>query len=1168
MKAKERKSVISTSNQRLVIMGLFNATGCASTPSNGITFSGMSGDDKPKLTVAEFFHHIAPELRYERDKTVKVGDTSFNSFKLRTPATAGSQGHGQVITQDSPFLSSEDGVHRGTDAERWQEAGGKLLQGLLLDLDEVARFADGRFSAALLKLARRYMIDYADSQMTDDKVDRAEWEALAYDHASASAILNYMTCYGADEPNARAEASKALVAHAEGPNSPLTQNRVEQLMAGLEQCRRVLEGGIEDDGVIQAISRDTNYRYLADYAGSKYGISVPGAGAKGFVAHYRYYRTRSDAVHRFVRNGSLHSYLFLWLAGKYTPFQSAEDFPVVSKVMFDLGVEGQGDKRIPGETAEERRRNFELVRDAESTVSESERATLKESNVYERLETILQEGILEKLQPERAFRRSTLNKRNRELFVALGQMAGGRAGQILNQATDRAEALSRVYRAVKNVRGKDGAILQKADFETALKRLRSPQMTAFVDKVMAQVDALSGEGDALKSSVCETVVRAIAVETKTYFDQSWLKDMDAIDEEVRMLGDIYDLRNRVDVERRADASRGMPMTVLTQEEISILAPVEASAEDRERYAKSIEKAAAASGAGAKKGPVSTELAVPVKLEATLKEASEGVIKDADGKTLVTVSAEPERGLLKATVAEGVKPEQLLSAANTVQMGDLGELKVVDLQGLDLQPLVAAVEEQGPAIDGIASSFGSYSETQRLIREKYAAERGEKGDTAFTRSVRALALGEYMAATPPNESNLGVADLSNVLGIALDIVEHIGEVSNPKMFSAGTTLPPDVLGRMNLSLHYPVNNAGELSRVLQYHYGQCESLGELSDYFKELRSIKSLFESLQGTEAEITVYNCKVADHAGKGRGQVRQARDLFLVKEHPVVAYFTAQAEPTGASIAALSQRVVATLRRRTEDTATLQLPVIVTPVEVDVSNSIFAVVSPSNVPLPSVVKGGTPAADEDDVLPCTKADLDSYLALAASLVVPAAGPELGLIDDIMDDQAITVEKQLHVTPEDKQPLTQLMREGWFAIGSELCTSLCATKWINVCLLHDQDKPEDEIGNLLSNNALLALKDAADPKAEGFLVPDLFYGLDTPTVKGSKEGFLSYMPHVFEGKNSAPLSGRTQKIGLAAGNLGVQNKSGGKAQNFGEVPFLAALATMLSSPGAGADADE
>lgn len=1167
MKAKERKSVLSSSNQRLVIMGLFNTTGCASTPSNGVSFSGMGGDDKPKLSVADFFHHIAPELRYERDKTIKVGDTSFNSFKLRTPASAGTQGHGQAITQDSPFLSSGDGSQQGTSAKQWQEAGGHLLKGLLEDLDEVTRFADGRFSAALLKLARRYMIDYADSRLADDKVDRADWEALAYDHTSASSILNYMTCYGADESNARAEASKALNAHADGASAPLTPHRVEQLLAGLEQCRRVIESGAEDDGILQSISRDSNYRYLGDYAGSKYGIPVPGAGAKGFVAHYRYYRQRSDAVHRFVRNGSLHSYLFLWLAGKYTPFESAEEFPVVSKVMFDLGVEGQGDKRIPGETAEERKRNSQIVREAESVVSEGERATLKESNTYERLEAILQEGILEKLQPERAFRRSALNKRNRELFVTLGQMAGGRAGQILNQATDKAEALSRVYRAVKNVRAKEGEVLQLAEFEAALKRVRSPQMAAFIDAVSEQISSLKVEGDELKAAVGEQVVRSIAVETKTYFDKSWLQDMDAIDEEVRMLGDIYDLRNKLDVERRDDASRGMPMTVLTQEEISILAPVEASEADRDRYAKSIEKAASAAGHQNNR-PVSTDLAVPVKLEASVKESVQGVIKNAEGKPLATVASEPERGLLKATMIEDISADELMSENNTLSLGDLGDVKVVDLEGLDLQPLASAVEENSHQLEGVASSFGSYSETQKLIREKYAAERSEKGDTAFTRCARALALGEYMAATPPEESNLGVADLSNVLGISLDIVEHLGEVGDPKLFSAGTTLPPDVLSRLNLSLHYPVTNAGELSRVLQYHYGQCESLGELSDYFSELRSIKNLFQSLEGTDAEVTVYNCKVADHAGKKKGQVRQARDLFVVKEHPVAAYLTAQAEPSSASIAALSRRIVATLKRRTDDTASLQLPVLVSPVPVDTTGSVFATICPSNVPLPTIAKGGTDAAEEEDAIPCTKADLDPYLALAASLVVGGAGPELGLIDDIMDDQAITVEKQLRVTPEDQQPLTDVMREGWFAIGGDLCLSLCTTKWINVCLLHDGQRPEEEIGSLITSNCLLALKDAADPKAEGYLVPDLFYGLETSSVTSTKEGFLAYMPHVFEGKNSAPLAGRTQKIGLNAGTLGVHNKSTGKAHNFGEVRFLGNLATMLASSGSDEDADE
>lgn len=1163
MKVKARKLILSTSNKHLVIMGLFNSTGGLSTPSKGITFSGMGGGDNPKLSVADFFEHIAPELRYERDRTVKVGDTSFNSFKLRTPAMVGAKGHGQPITQDSPFLATSGDVARGTSATQWQEAGGKLLSDLLEDLDEVTRFADGRFSSALLKLARRYMVDYADQQLTDDKVDRADWEGLAFDHALSSALLNYMTAYGADEPNARAEASKALVAHSESAEAPLNPARVQQLLEGLERCRRVAETGSEDDPLFQAISRDGSYSYLSDYAGSKYGISVAGVGARGFVAHYRYYRKRSDAVHRFVRNGSLHSYLFLWLAGKYSKFASAEEFPAVSKVMFDLGVEGQGDKRIPGETAEERRRNFTLVRDAESTVSETERATLKESNVYERLEKALQEGILEKLSPDRAFRRSVLNKRNRELFVALGQMAGGRAGQILNQATDKAEALSRVYRAVKNTRSEEGEVLQVADFEKALKRVRSDSMKAFVDKLSSSIAGLSAEGEALKTAVCEQVVKNIAVETKTFFDTNWLNDMDAIEEEVRLLGDIYDLRNKVDVERRADSSRGMPMTVLTQQEISILAPVEASSEDRDRYAKSIEKAAALSGVGVPKGPIATKLALPASLEVKLKESCEGAIRDAEGKVLAKVVA--ENGLLTATAADGVDSDALLGASNVIDLGELSGLKVVDLEGFDLQPLATAVDDQSKHVEGVAASFGSYSDTQKLIREKYVQDRTEKGDTAFTRSTRALALGEYMAATPPNESNLGVADLSNVLGIALDIVENIGELGDPKAFSPGVTLPPDVLSRMNLSLHYPVTNAPELSRILQYHYGQCESLGELSEYFEELRSIKGVFEALQGTDAEITVFNSTVADHAGKGRGQVRQARDLFFVAQHPLIAYLTAQSLPTSSSLDALGKRLAATLKRRTEDTATLQLPVIVTPASVATDSLMFAVINPENVPLPPLVPSGTEAADTDDAVPTTVSGIQSHLALAAALVVAGGGSELGIIDDIMDDQAIRVEECLKVTPQDQQPIADMMREGWLSIGSDLCAMLCMTKWINVCLLHEPEKPEETIANMLNVNCLQALKDASDPKAEGFLVQDLFAGLETKSVTSTKEGFLAYMPNVFEGKGSAPLSGRTQKISLNSGQLGVNNKSTGKSQNFGEISFVNALAQSMNASDSGDD---
>jgi hypothetical protein len=332
-------------------------------------------------------------------------------------------------------------------------------------------------------------------------------------------------------------------------------------------------------------------------------------------------------------------------------------------------------------------------------------------------------------------------------------------------------------------------------------------------------------------------------------------------------------------------------------------------------------------------------------------------------------------------------------------------------------------------------------------------------------------------------------------------------------------------------------------------------------------VKNLFESLQGSDVEVTVYNCKVSDHAGKARGQVRQARDLFVVKEHPVVVYLTAQAEPSANSIAQLSQRVVATLKRRTEDTASLQVPVVVTPADVDDSGSIFPMVSPSVLKLPRLALAGTDASEDDDVIPCTKAGIDSYLALAASLVVSGAGPELGKLEDIVDDQAINVEEALRVNPQDGQFLTELMREGWLAMGSPLCASLCMSKWLNICLL-DEPQTSDHLAALLNSNCLTALKGPTDAKSGDYLVPELFYGLDTKTVSQSKDGFLLYMPQVFEGKNSAPLSGRTQAIALTAGSLGVRDKASGKLHNFGELPFLTTLSKLINTSGGSDEGDE
>ncbi len=1161
MEKEQLKSILRSSNKRLVIMGRFSSTDTEGSASKGITFGGDKSN--PRIGVAEFFNEIQPELRYERGTTKKVGPTAFNSFKLRAPADAGEAGHGQVITPDSPFLADADEQTHGKPSQTWVGQGGKMVKRLLEDLDQLTFFSDGRFSSALLNLTRRYMIDYADAANSDSQIDRGDWERLTFKHGLSASILNFMTCYVTDEPNARNEVAKALSEHTEGEDAPLTKQQVEHLLTGLAECRRLLgsRGGPASNGIYQAMEAEDEFHYLKDYAGdSKFGISVSpvgtdneAPGAKDFAAHYRYYRQRSASVHRFVRNGSLHSYLIMWLAGKYTSWNgNLGQLTNVAKRMYEVSVEGQGDKRIPGETKEERKRKFELIREAQSDVSDEERATLKESNVYERLEGALQEGIMEKLTPARSFQRSMVNKRNRELFVALGQMAGGRAGQILNQATTQAEALSAVYRAVKNVRADKDGVLQVEAFEKALKGVRSERLKAFVDRVTGKLGGLGVDGEELKTAVCELVVKEIAVETKTYFDRNWLNDMDAIEEEVQQLGELYDLRAKVDVERRGGASRGMPMMTVTQVELQQL--VEAGSDELDSYAKDLSKQAAAVGAGAAGSPTKAFVPMPDALrEKAQEQAIDTVIKSSSGDQLATFSTDNEAGHIQIEYAPGVEPEALLDKGNTFALGE-ENLSLFDLEGLDLEPVVDQAQEQArQATEDTTRGFGSYSETQAMIRQKYEEERG-KGDSYFTRATRALALGEFMVATPPAESNLGVADLSNVLGVTLDIVEHIAELGNDKVLTGDEPLPDDVLARLNLSVHYPVNDAKELSSILQYHHGQCQDLSKLDTYFDELRSIRQLFESLQGTGAEITVYNCTLSEHASDDWDVgVPDAKDLFVVKRHPVVAYLTAQAKPDATSIKRFSSRVVEVMNEPTEETKSLQLPVMVSPVGIDTAGSIFGIVSPKQEPpLPRIVLAGSSAVKSDDVVPCTKVGLDPYMALAAALVVGGDGAQLGEVPDSTAKRKHW--KALRVRPE-KQTLARMFRQAWFAQGSPVCATICMTKWVNLCLL---EKPTEEghLATLVKNNCLSALRDQTNAKEHStYLGEDLYAGLG---ADGTAEGTAAYLPHVFdeapeEGQNSrgAPLSAQNTRIALADGMLGT------KKHNFGALPFVSALAAEL-----------
>ena len=62
-----------------------------------------------------------------------------------------------------------------------------------------------------------------------------------------------------------------------------------------------------------------------------------------------------------IRSEPLHSYLFCFLASKYQAHTTDINVPAAAKEMYKTAIIGQGDKRIPGQSKEDKERNRALI---------------------------------------------------------------------------------------------------------------------------------------------------------------------------------------------------------------------------------------------------------------------------------------------------------------------------------------------------------------------------------------------------------------------------------------------------------------------------------------------------------------------------------------------------------------------------------------------------------------------------------------------------------------------------------------------------------------------------------------------------------------------------------------------------------------------------------------
>jgi len=568
MLSQKQLDLLKKSNKTLAIIGRFRSE----DEQIRYVFNNADGKDG-NISVADLFAKLKPELRSSSKSTLTIGDTIFNQYELDTPLNAGDKGNSQPILFDSPLLDGT--MYSGEEAKNIQEQGKKVVKQLIESLDTVAYFTDSHFTKSLLKIAKHYLFLEANENLKDKIAEDAQWNKTIYsDNSFCSRIVQYLTAHEQDEPEIETAFRKSLKSFKNNSDKEIyTDEQVNQLAEALIRCKRVMLDRTEEDVTWNKIAKTRSFSWLNNYASDpEYGLSHPQIGKKvgdkNFLAYYSGFMEASEKIHRLVRTQAIHSSIFCWLASKYTEWDLAS-MDNAGKKMYEIGVTGQKEKRILGESKEARQRNKELIKKAEIEPTLANK--VEGDDNYQILAEKAEDNRFEALLPDRAVTLKALRLRAKNLFKQLNQIAGGKAGQILKENDEFNQLFVKYYRTILNtdLNTETDAGIEKfaerlhkeAAKDKEVEKFNNFDIKGFIDVVINRAKETEGEVN-LKIKVKEAFISEYAQKSKNRFAEEYLKNQVQIKEEEQLAENLYDLRSMQEVGSK-EKTAGAPVYVLT-----------------------------------------------------------------------------------------------------------------------------------------------------------------------------------------------------------------------------------------------------------------------------------------------------------------------------------------------------------------------------------------------------------------------------------------------------------------------------------------------------------------------------------------------------------------------------------------------------------------------------
>jgi len=200
---------------------------------------------------------------------------------------------------------------------------------------------------------------------------------------------------------------------------------------------------------------------------------------------------------------------------------------------------------------------------------------------------------------------------------------------------------------------------------------------------------------------------------------------------------------------------------------------------------------------------------------------------------------------------------------------------------------ASIEKVVPV--KMSKVIDKYDELTKWMSKCHEAFIKEDTDPIVKQMMRALIVGETILSSPHGSVNLNSRDLSNNIGLIMELVEKIGNPDeNWYDNEALEDLQAEKLKDINLSEFYPLTDQQELDMdaILQYHYALCKNLSLVNNYFVDLKEIRDFIESAKTSDLEVQFINSTIDEYNQKAD---YPHVNLFL-NHSPLVVYATKQA--------------------------------------------------------------------------------------------------------------------------------------------------------------------------------------------------------------------------------------------------------------------------------------